>query len=141
MRVNILLVLLLLLGLSLTSKARACSQCMCGTPFPADALGGVVPMQVRYGFEDRYLAKSNGLDERPGIEREREHRVSAFVLWRATDRLALLGRLPYNVKEIRESPLGAEASTQSSSGFGDAEVSGLVGLAHTNGRHPIVFGL
>jgi hypothetical protein len=140
MRMNLLL-LLLLLGLALTSQARACSQCMCGTPFPADALGGVVPMQVRYGFEDRYLSKSNGLDEGPGTEREQEHRVAGFVLWRAADRLALLGRLPYNVKQIRESPLGEESTTQRASGFGDAEVSALVGLAHINHGYPAVFGL
>jgi hypothetical protein len=114
---------------------------MCGTPFPADALGGVVPMQVRYGLEDRYLSKSNGLDEGPGTEREREHRISGFVLWRATDRLAVLGRLPYNVKEIRESPLGSESSIQNTNGWGDSEVSALVGLTHTNGSHPVVFGL
>jgi hypothetical protein len=141
MRATLRATVLLLLGMSLASSARACSQCMCGTPFPSDVFGGVVPMQLRYGFEDRYLSKSNGLDEGPGTEREQEHRVSAFVLWRATNRLALLGRLPYNVKEIHSSPLGEEPSTQRSSGIGDAEVSGLVGLLHTNGRHPLVVGL
>ena len=54
------------------SRAQACSQCMCGTPFPAGVLGGVVPMQVTYGIEERYLSKTSGLDEGPGEEQERE---------------------------------------------------------------------
>jgi len=140
MRMNVLL-LVPLLAVALASPARACSQCMCGMPFPADALGGVVPMQVRYGFEERYLSKANALDEEPGTEREREHRVSGFVLWRATNRLALLGRLPYNVKKIEETPLGAETTTEKAKGLGDAELSALVGLAHTNGARPTVLGL
>src|SRR5438477_569376 len=101
---------------------------MCGTPFPADALGGVVPAQVRYGFEDRYLSKSNALDEGPGEEREREHRVSAFGVWRPLDRVALLARLPYAVKEIRQTPLGEATETRTSRGLGDGEVMALIGL-------------
>jgi hypothetical protein len=141
MRLNAVVLLVALLVPALASQARACSQCMCGTPFPADALGGVVPSQVRFGFEERYLSKSNALDEEPGTEREREHRVSGFVLWRASNRLALLGRLPYNVKEIKSSPTGNLPATESSRGLGDVEVSGLVGLAHTSGPHSMVFGL
>jgi len=138
---KVLLFLFSLIPVAFVSQAHACSQCMCGTPFPADALGGVVPMQLRYGFEERYLSKANALDEEPGTEREREHRISGFILWRATDRLALLGRLPYNVKRIEARPLAGEASAQTAKGVGDAELSGLVGLAHTNGGHPTVFGL
>jgi hypothetical protein len=141
MRAKVFLLLVSLFTIALAPQARACSQCMCGTPFPADALGGVVPMQVRYGFEDRYLSKSNALDEAPGTEREREHRVSGFVLWRAANRLALLGRLPYNVKEIKSSPTGGEVATQTSHGLGDAELTGLVGLAHTNGTRPTLLGM
>jgi hypothetical protein len=141
MRVKSILLLVPLFAMVLVPRVRACSQCMCGTPFPADALGGVVPMQVRYGFEERYLSKASALDEEPGTEREREHRVSGFMLWRASDRLALLGRLPYNVKKIEETPLGGEASTQTAQGLGDAEAMALVGLAHTSGEHPTVFGM
>ena len=56
--------------------SHACSQCMCGAPFPSDVLGGTVPMQIRYGFEDRYLSKSNALDEdrATSCEQERSHR-------------------------------------------------------------------
>jgi len=141
MRVKVFPLSISLLALALASQARACSQCMCGTPFPFDALGVVVPSQMRYGFEERYLSKANALDGEPGTEREREHRVSAFLLWRAADRLALLARLPYNVKKIEETPLGGESSTQTAKGLGDAEVSALVGLAQTNGTHPTVVGL
>jgi hypothetical protein len=121
--------------------ALACSECMCGTPFPADALGGVVPAQIRYGFEDRYLSKSNALDEEPGEEEEREHRVSAFAVWRPRDRFALLARVPYNVKEIRETPLGEATTTQTSRGLGDAEAVALIGLAQSSSMRPATLGL
>src|SRR5438132_1526140 len=58
MRAKVFLLLVPLLASASATQVRACSQCMCGTPFPAEALGGVVPMQVRYGFEDRYLSKA-----------------------------------------------------------------------------------
>jgi hypothetical protein len=141
MRLKPLVLIVPLFAALLAPQARACSQCMCGTPFPADALGGVVPMQVRYGFEERYLSKANALDEEPGTEREREHRISGFVLWRTTNRLALLGRLPYNVKELKETPLGGETTTQTAKGLGDAEAMALIGLAHTTGAYPTVFGM
>jgi hypothetical protein len=113
-------------------QVRACSQCMCGTPFPADVLGGTIPMQLRYGFEDRYLSKSNALDEGPGDELEQEHRVAAFGLWRPNDRLALLGRLPYAVKELTERPLGEVETSRTSRGIGDAEAQALIELGRTS---------
>ncbi len=122
------------------THANACSECMCGTPFPADALGGVVPMQFRWGFEDRYLSKSNGLDEGPGIEQEREHRVAAFGSWRARNRLALLVKAPYNVKDLRETPLGEATEARTSRGFGDAEATALIGVLHTNGAYAATVG-
>src|SRR5262245_42562540 len=135
------LLLVLIIAAVPAPRAHACSQCLCGTPFPSDALGGVVPMQLRYGLGDRYLSKSNALEEAPGTESEREHRVSGFVLWRASNRLALLGRLPYNVNEITESPEGETATTQKASGIGDGEVTALAGLWHSTGSHPAVLGL
>lgn len=134
--------ILLLVALIAPSRdARACSQCMCGTPFPADALGGVVPTQIRYGFEERYLSKTNALDDAPGEEAEREHRISGFALWRPMNGLALLGRVPYNVKEIRETPLGEAATTRTARGLGDAEAMALIGLLRTTGGHPGTLGL
>jgi len=122
------------------SAALACSQCMCGAPFPADVLGGLVPAQFTYGLEDRYLSKSNALDEGPGEEREREHRVAAFAMWRPVTRLSLLARVPYNVKQVDSRPLGEAPTTGRSQGVGDAEFLALVGLGHTNGAHPLIVG-
>jgi len=133
--------ILVLFALVHWAEAHACSQCLCGTPFPADALGGVVPMELRYGLEERYLSKSNALEDGPGTELEREHRISAFALWRATNRLALLGRLPYNVKEIQETPAGEATTTETGKGLGDLEVNALIGLSHSAGAHPTVLGL
>ena len=125
----------------LINTAQACSQCMCGTPFPAGVLGGVVPMQVMYGIEDRYLSKTSGLDEGPGEEREREHRVAGFAMWRPLNRLALLGRLPYNVKQVTDQVGAASPGTQTSRGVGDAELTALVGVLRGAGRRSMTLGL
>src|SRR5690349_3735206 len=98
--------------------AQACSQCMCGTPFPAGVLGGVVPMQLTYGIEERFLSKTSGLDDGPGEEQESEHRVAGFAMWRPLNRLALLGRLPYNVKQVTDPVAPGASSTQTSRGIG-----------------------
>jgi len=45
--------ILLALLCAVSSNASACSQCMCGTPFPAGVFGGVVPARFTYGLEDR----------------------------------------------------------------------------------------
>jgi hypothetical protein len=134
-------VIVLALAAGLCGRALACSQCLCGTPFPADLLGGVVPAQITFGLEERYLSKTNGLEEGPGDEQEREHRIAGFALWRPGNRLALLGRVPYNFKEITTRPLGEVESAQSSSGLGDVEVLALAGLARGAGRFPVSVGL
>ena len=126
-----LLAILLLLAIP-APPCRSCSQCMCGSPFPADVLGGTVPMQLRYGFEDRYLSKSNALDSGPGEEIEQEHRVAAFALWRPSDRIALLGRLPYAVKELTERPTGEVETSRTEHGIGDAEVQALFEVGRTS---------
>jgi hypothetical protein len=125
----------------LVDRARACSQCMCGTPFPAGVLGGVVPMQFTYGIEERFLSKTSGLDEGPGEEQEREHRVAGFAMWRPLNRLALLGRLPYNIKQVTDQVGPAGPNTQTSRGVGDAELTALVGIAQGVGRHAMTLGL
>jgi hypothetical protein len=114
---------------------------MCGTPFPAGVLGGVVPMQVTYGLEERFLSKTSGLDDGPGEEQELEHRVAGFALWRPLNRLALLGRLPYNVKQVTEQVGLAAPTTQTSSGVGDAELTILAGLARGVGGRSMNLGL
>ena len=125
----------------IVSRVEACSQCMCGTPFPAGVMGGVVPMQVTYGIEERFLSKTSGLDEGPGDEQEREHRVAGFALWRPLNRLALLGRLPYNVKQVTDRIGPAGPNTQTSRGVGDAELTMLVGVVRGASRHAVTLGL
>ena len=135
-----LLVFFLLLAFFATSEAMACSQCMCGTPFPAGVMGGVVPTRFTYGLEDRYLSKTNALDEGPGSEDEREHRLAAFGLWRPHARLALIGRLPYSLKEITTRPEGEASSIERARGLGDAELMTMIGLVQTNGERPLALG-
>ncbi len=131
----------LLLAVTTAGRAMACSQCMCGTPFPADVLGGVVPVRFTYGLEERYLSKSNALDEGPGSEEEREHRVGAFALWRPLNRLAVLARLPYSFKEITTLVPGEAATVDRAHGLGDGEVTAMVGVVHVSGQHPVSLGL
>jgi hypothetical protein len=127
--------------LALTRDAVACSQCMCGTPFPAGVMGGVVPMRFTYGLEERYLSKSNALDEGPGSELEREHRLIGFALWRPHARLAFVGRLPYAMKEITTQPTGEAESVERAHGLSDAELLAMVGVAQTSGERPLALGL
>jgi hypothetical protein len=131
----------LLLGTGVSGSAQACSQCLCGMPFPADVLGGVIPKQVTFGLDEHYLSKVNALDEGPGEEHEREHRLAGIILWRPTSRLALLARMPYNFKQITTRPDGASQSVERSRGLGDAELLALVGLARVSGSHAPTFGL
>jgi hypothetical protein len=121
--------------------AQACSQCMCGTPFPAGVLGGVVPAQVTFGIEDRHLSKISGLDDGPGLEQELEHRVAGFAMWRPLNRLALLGRLPYNMKQVTELSGPEGPTTQNSRGVGDAELTALIGLARGIAGRGMTLGL
>jgi hypothetical protein len=114
---------------------------MCGTPFPADVLGGAVPTQFTYGLEERYLSKSNALDEGPGTEEEREHRIAGFGLWRPANNLAFLVRVPVNAKKITSQPTGGASSRETSFGLGDAELMAMIGIFHTSGPRPLSVGL
>jgi hypothetical protein len=141
MRVAMMLILVAGLASGEFGAAMACSQCMCGAPFPAEALGGVVPTQLTYGFEERYLSKSNALDDEPGVEEEREHRMAAFGLWRPFNNLALLGRVPFNHKTITTRPGQQGSRTESSRGIGDAELLAMIGVFRTPGFRPVAVAL
>jgi len=122
-------------------RVHACSECLCGTPFPADLLGGAIPSQFRFGLEDRYLSKTSGLDDAVGTETEREHRVSAFVLARPYDRVALLARMPWNTKEQLERTDGEPEVQARESGAGDFELQALVGMARAQGASRTAAGI
>ena len=123
-------VALLLLSLAVP-RAHACSQCLCGVPIAHDALDATDHGRVRLGLEDLYLSKSNGLEDAPGEETEREHRVSLRGTWSPNDRVAMRARLPWNRKEITEQPLGERANTEHADGLGDAEIVGLIRMTPT----------
>ena len=74
-------------------------------------------------------------------EQEREHRVAGFALWRPLNRLALLGRLPYNIKQVTDRVGPAGPDTQTSRGVGDVELTVLAGVARRAGRRPMTLGL
>src|SRR6185503_12763951 len=86
-------------------------------------LWGAEPDRFRFGLEERFLSKRNALDEEPGNEDEREHRVSGFALWHPTSRALIVARVPYAFKELREHPEGEATIVSKASGFSNAEVT------------------
>jgi len=120
---------LALLALAPSQRAAACSQCMCGDPFPTLAFGQPTPALFRYGLENRYLSKDNALADEPGREDQRENRLAGFAMMHPADRVVLLARVPYVFKRIEESPDGAPSSIESAQGFGDAEALGRFRIA------------
>jgi hypothetical protein len=114
----------LLLTAGAATRGRACSQCLCGSPTPPGYLLSGLPGRLRYSLEDRYLSKSNTLDDAPGEERQTEHRVSGLVLFRASGRLALQLRVPFALKTNTRAETGAPQAVTHTHGFGDVEVVG-----------------
>lgn len=107
----------------LPARASACSQCLCGDPFPSTAFGAPVPATFRFGVESRLLSKRNGLGEDgPGTESEREQRVAPFVLWNVAPRLVVTARQPFAFKRLAERPDGGAETVATSRGFGDGEL-------------------
>ena len=114
--------LALIAFLSMPVRARACSQCLCGSPTPPDYLLGNVDTRLGYGLEERYLAKKNALEDVAGEERQAEHRLGGMILYRPTGRLSLQGRLPYVFKTNTEAAEGEPEVITHSHGLGDAAV-------------------
>jgi hypothetical protein len=131
MRRILLLGTVVLLFAGRSSDALACSQCLCGSPTPPGylLLDGV--SRLNYSIEDRYLSKSNRLDDVPGDERQNEHRISGILTWHPAPRLALQGRLPYVIKTNVASPVGEAQTLTRSRGIGDGEVLARFDLART----------
>jgi len=107
-----------------SGHARACSQCLCGSPAPLQDLLGGASGTWSYGFEERYLSKANGLDGVPGEERQYEHRLAGLIAWRPVPRASLQARLPYVIKKNTEAAAGEPEVFTRSHGIGDAEVLG-----------------
>ncbi|HVP38902.1 MAG TPA: hypothetical protein VMS93_06920 [Candidatus Saccharimonadales bacterium] len=117
------------LALLTPRPAAACSQCLCGSPTPADFLLGGTGAPLSCGLEDVYLSKSNALGSGPGRESQTEHRVAALLMLRAPERLALRLRVPYSFKSNEQAPAGEPAATTRSHGLGDVEVLARLDLA------------
>jgi hypothetical protein len=112
---------ILLSLLLVPAHARACSQCLCGSPTPPGYLLGDISPGFDFGLEDRYLSKSNALEE-GGSESQFEHRLSALVSYRPAGRLAMRALLPYVFKRNEATPFGGEEELVRSQGLGDAEL-------------------
>jgi len=112
------------LGLAaVAGEARACSQCLCGSPTPPGFLLNTTTGYWSYGLEERYLNKANGLEGGvPGEERQFENRIAALGIYRPRPNLALQGRLPYVFKNNTEAPAGGAESITRTNGIGDVDV-------------------
>ena len=128
MRRHLLPAVLAALALAAPGTVRACSQCLCGSPTPAGYLLESEGSTWSYGFEDHYLSKSNALDEGPGQESQREHRLAAFALFRPDQRWSFRARAPYVIKTNTKSSEGETERQARSHGFGDAELQGRIDL-------------
>jgi hypothetical protein len=109
-------------SVTLASPAGACSQCLCGSPTPPGFLLNDLAGRLQYGLEDRYLSKSNGLEDVAGEERQIEHRISGFVMYRPVTQLGLQARVPYLFKKNTEAAVGEDEVITHTHGVGDAEV-------------------
>ena len=118
--------LLMTFALGASRAARACSQCLCGSPTPPGYLLADLGPGMTLGVEDRYLSKSNALAEAPGDERQSEHRMAALLRYHAGSRVSLQARVPYLVKTNTARPAGEPGETTHSHGLGDAELLGRV---------------
>lgn len=121
------------LALAAPGTTRACSQCLCGSPTPAGYLLGSGEPGWSYGFEDQYLSKSNALDDGPGEESQREHRLAAFVLFRPDQRWSFRARAPYAIKSNTRSPQGEPDSEARNHGFGDADLQARLDISSFEG--------
>jgi hypothetical protein len=101
--------------------AYGCSECLCGSPTPPGYLLGEYARGLSYGLEDRYLSKANALAEGPGDERQVEHRIAGFLVYRPAPRAALQLRLPYVFKTNTQRPAGEPEQIAHGRGIGDAE--------------------
>lgn len=125
-----------ILSVFLPAVASACSQCLSGNPVPACALGDAAPGRFRWGFEERRLSKANAMDDEPGVESSREHRLAVFGAWRARECVTLLVRAPYAVKELRTAPAEGVSSIRRTRGPGDLEALAILTVVRMGERHP-----
>jgi hypothetical protein len=121
---NIIAIALIALGgVAVAGEARACSQCLCGSPTPPGFLLNTTNGHFSYGLEERYLNKANGLEGgAPGEERQYENRIAGLGIYRPRPNLALQARLPYVFKNNTEAAAGEEEVVTRTSGIGDADV-------------------
>ncbi len=131
---SIFYILIILAGISLidSSTAYSCSVCQSGDnafQFANQALTLSGQTSVRHfqlGIGNRYFNKSNALSPIDGIgtESERELRPSVKLTYISLNHFALSAELPVSFRRLKVAD-GAGISREHSSGFGDAELSGL----------------
>lgn len=125
--------LMILILVTSSGVALACSQCECGSPTPPGYLLDTAYHRFSYGLEDRYLSKENALEDEPGHEEQWEHRISGLLYYRPSDRIGMQLRVPYVFKTNEESVTGESPVRTHSDGFGDVAVRARLEVARFGG--------
>lgn len=113
--------------------AGACSQCLCGSPTPPGQMLGEFTSRWSYGLEDRYLSKTNVLQDADGDEHQVEHRIAGLLVYRPGPRATFQARLPYVFKSNTERAVGEPEEMTRSNGIGDAEVMARFDVLRSGG--------
>jgi hypothetical protein len=121
----------------------ACSVCRCGdNAFQFSSKGFALPDQNiahRFALDlgNLYASKSNGLSGSDGIgtEHQREFRPSVRLSYNLLNDLSFAIEAPFQFRKIIARSING-AETERSSGFGDAELSGvwMTNISNSDGR-------
>jgi hypothetical protein len=121
---------LLLLAASLAPLASACSICRCGDP-TFNALGSAIytPGQFRIALDWDRFDKGNGVSdigstEITGLDAEIENRFTLGVAYSFSERLTLVGRLPFSVRRLASTDESGTVTTKTS-GLSDPDLTAL----------------
>jgi hypothetical protein len=121
---------LLLLSGAYAPRASACSICRCGDP-TFNALGSAIytPGQFRLAIDWDRFDKENGVSEAgsteiTGRDAEIENRFTLSVAYSFGDRLTLVGRVPFSVRQLTSSNESGAMTTRTH-GLSDPEFTAL----------------
>ena len=121
---------LLLLFVLLARRGSACSICRCGDP-TFNALGAAIysPGQFRLALDWERFDKENGVSEPgstevTGNDAEIENRFTLSAAYSFGERLTLVGRLPFSVRNLTSSDT-ERATTTHTTGLSDPDLTAL----------------
>src|SRR5512140_269046 len=110
-------------ALSWSTPARACSICGCGDPLLAASDPAAINGQLRFQVDTEYLRIDAGTDGQPGFtDQLRQFSYRFNVVYRPFDALSLTATVPVVTKSIRAVGGGSDVTSSSLTGLGDVEL-------------------